>query len=93
MKIYQSGSFKNKVKKLTPKEKTELDTAILNIMKNPAIGTEKKGDLKDIFIYKFKINSELYLLSYQAINNEIELIMLGSHSNYYRDLKSYLKNR
>ena len=93
MKIYQSRSFKNKVKKLTSKEKQSLDTAIHNIMNNSALGIEKKGDLKDIFIYKFKINSELYLLSYQIINNDIELIMLGSHSNYYRDLKSYIKNR
>ncbi|MDA3938369.1 MAG: type II toxin-antitoxin system RelE/ParE family toxin [Spirochaetia bacterium] len=93
MKIYQSRSFKNKGKKLTIKEKNELDTAIKEIIENPLLGTEKKGDLKDIFIYKFKINSAVYLLSYRIIDNGIELIMLGSHANYYRELKSYLKNK
>ncbi|RKX88346.1 MAG: type II toxin-antitoxin system RelE/ParE family toxin [Spirochaetes bacterium] len=93
MKIYQSRSFTNKIKKLTKNQKAELDSSIKKIMLNPLIGTEKKGDLKDIFIYKFKINSALYLLSYRISKNEIELIMLGSHANYYRELKSYLNNR
>ena len=93
MKVYQSRSFKNKVKKFTKNEKAELDTSINELLLNPLLGTEKKGDLKDIFIYKFKINLTLYLLSYRIYNNEIELIMLGSHANYYRDLKSYLKNK
>ena len=92
MEIYQSRSFKNKVKKFTANEKNELDTSIKEIISNPHIGTEKKGDLKDIFIYKFKIQSTLYLLSYRILNNEIELIMIGSHANYYRELKSYLQN-
>ena len=93
MKIYQSRSFKNKVKKLSKKEKNGLDSVIQNITNNPSVGTEKKGDLKDIYIYKFKIESELYLLSYQLFDDDIELIMLGSHANYYRNLKSYIKNR
>jgi len=93
MKVYQSRSFKNRVKKLSKNEKAELDASIKKILLNPLSGTEKKGDLKDIFIYKFKINSAIYLLSYRIYNNQIELIMLGSHANYYRDLKSYIKNR
>lgn len=92
MKIFQSGSFARKVKKLRPNEKKMLDGVIKEIINNPEIGTEKKGDLKGIFIYKFKLQKLEYLLAYRVIKEEaLELIMLGPHENYYRKLKSYMK--
>lgn len=94
MKIYQSRSFEKKVKKLNDKEKLELDNEIKEIIQNPSIGSEKKGDLRGIFMHKFNLQNQLYLLAYRVMKEEsIELIMLGPHENYYRDLKTYLKNR
>lgn len=93
MKVYQSSSFGKKIKKLKQKEKIELDNEIKKIIENPSIGFEKKGDLRGIFVHKFKITTSLFLLSYRLVGDDIELIMIGSHENYYRDLKSYLKNR
>jgi mRNA-degrading endonuclease YafQ of YafQ-DinJ toxin-antitoxin module len=93
MKIYQSRSFEKKVKKLNDNQKNELDNEIRQIIQNPLIGEEKKGDLKGIFVHKFKLQNQLYLLSYRFIREEnLELIMLGPHENYYRDLKGYLKS-
>jgi mRNA interferase RelE/StbE len=91
MNIYQSGIFEKKVKKMTKKEKLALDDEIKKIAVNPSIGEEKKGDLKKIFVHKFKIRTLEYLLSYRLNGKDLELIMLGSHENYYRDLKQYLK--
>ena len=91
MKIYQSRSFEKKVKKYNKQEKTKLDNEIRKIIRNPSIGTQKKGDLKGVFIHKFKIKAALYLLSYRMATDGLELIMIGTHENYYRDLKSYLK--
>lgn len=35
----------------------------------------------------------MYLLAYRCIKDDsLELIMIGPHENYYRDLKTYLKN-
>ena len=93
MKIYQSRSFENKVKKLSKQEKELLDDEIRKIANNPLIGEEKKGDLRGIYVHKFKIRSLQYLLSYRMIKSDIELIMIGPHENYYKDLKSYLKRR
>ncbi|MBW2664380.1 MAG: type II toxin-antitoxin system RelE/ParE family toxin [Deltaproteobacteria bacterium] len=31
-----------------------------------------------------------YLLSYRFVGADLELIMIGPHENYYRDLKNYL---
>ncbi|MBT3176519.1 MAG: type II toxin-antitoxin system RelE/ParE family toxin [Desulfobacula sp.] len=93
MKIIQSRSFKWKVKKFSKQEKKVLDKQVIEIAKTPYIGTEKKGDLRGVFIHKFKLKSIEYLLSYRFIRNDFELIIIGPHENYYRDLKNYLKTR
>ena len=93
MKILQSRSFERKVKKFGKQEKKALDKQILKIAKNPSVGTEKKGDLCGVYVNKFKIKNTQYLLSYRFLETDLELIMIGPHENYYRDLKSYLKAR
>ena len=93
MKIYQSRLLEKKVKKLTKVEKEALDREVRNIAENINIDEEKKGDLKGVFVRKFKIKTNLYLLAYRKCGADLELIMIGSHENYYRDLKSYLKGK
>jgi len=93
MKILQSRSFEKKVKRFSKQEKKLLDKQILKIAESPSVSTEKKGDLRGIYIYKFKIKTIQYLLSYRFIGDDLELIMIGPHENYYRDLKNYLKAR
>jgi len=93
MKILQSRSFERKVKKLRKTEKKKLDGEIKKIIKDPSIGSEKKGDLRGVFVHKFKIHTLQYLLAYKFKRENLELIMIGPHENYYRDLKSYLKTR
>lgn len=74
-------------------EKETLDEEIKKIAENQLIGEEKKGDLRCVYIYKFNIKTIQYLLSYKMTKDVLELIMIGPHENYYRDLKSYLKRR
>jgi mRNA-degrading endonuclease RelE of RelBE toxin-antitoxin system len=93
MKIYQSRIFENKVKKFSKQEKELLDGEVKKIAENPLIGEEKKGDLRGVYVYKFKFKSLQYLLSYRMTKADLELIMIGLHENYYRELKSYLKRR
>lgn len=95
MKSYQSRLFEKKVKKMSKAEKDALDREVRNIAENPNVGEEKRGDLKGVFVHKFKLKTNLYLLAYRKTGLDLELIMIGSHENYYRDLdlKSYLKRR
>ncbi len=93
MKILQSRSFKHKVKKFTKAQKNNLDKEIRKIAENPSIGSEKKGELRGVFVHKFKIYTLQYLLAYRFKGKNLELIMIGPHENYYRDIKSYIKNR
>jgi mRNA-degrading endonuclease RelE of RelBE toxin-antitoxin system len=93
MRIYQSRSFEKKVKKMSSAEKDALDREIKRIAEDPAIGEEKKGDLKDVFVHKFKLKTTQYLLAYRKVGGDLELVVIGPHENYYRNLKQYLKNR
>jgi len=93
MKILQSGTFKKRVWGFGKQEKRILDDQIREILKDPAIGQEKKGDLRGVFVHKFKIQTTQYLLAYRFAGGNLELIMVGSHENYYRDLSNYLKAR
>lgn len=92
MKILQSRSFDRKVKKFSKKQKLQLDEQVKLIAKNPTIGSEKKGDLRGIYVHKYKASKIQYLLAYRFVKEDLELIMIGPHENYYRDLKKYLKS-
>jgi len=93
MKVIQSPSFAKRIKKFKKSYKEQLDNEIRLLIGNPQIGEGKKGDLKDVSVHKFKIDNLLYLLAYRFKKDLVELIMIGPHENYYRDLKSYLKHR
>jgi mRNA-degrading endonuclease RelE of RelBE toxin-antitoxin system len=92
MKIIQSPLFARKIKKLKKNQKLAVDEQIRCVMKKPDIGQEKKGDLQGVYVHKFKIHTAEYLLSYRFQGENLELITIGSHENYYRDLKKYLES-
>ena len=93
MNIYQSRSFEKKVKKMSKSEKDTLDREIRRIAENISMGEEKKGDLRGVFVHKFKLETIQYLLAYRKVGSNLELVMIGPHENYYRDLKQSLKER
>jgi hypothetical protein len=58
-------------------------------MNTPDIGEMKKGDLNGIQVYKFKMVKQLTLLAYEYDSGvlTLTLLALGTHENFYRDLK------
>jgi len=80
-------TFKKVYRKLHINEKSVVDEAIHTVVKNPRIGQEKKGDLKGVFVYKFKIHHQEMLLAYEWSEQERLLLALDVHENFYRDLK------
>lgn len=58
-------------------------------MEEPTIGEQKKGDLAFLRVYKFKMVNQLTLLGYSYVDDTVvlELIALGPHENFYRDVK------
>lgn len=87
--IVQTPTFKKAVKKLKPNQKSDVDKAVKALVNDPLLGQQKKGDLAFLRVYKFKMVKQLTLLGYSYEDGSIvlELITLGSHENFYRDLK------
>lgn len=91
MRVLQKPSFLKAYKRLYANQKENLDEAIKAIMKNPDIGQSKSGDFSSIHVYKFRMNKLLTLLAYTYEDQTITLTLLalGTHENFYRDLKRY----
>ena len=93
MIVIQSPSFARRVKIFHKDQIKSLDNHIKKLLENPELGKGKKGDLQGVLVYKFKLKTQQYLLAYRIKKNTLELIMIGTHENYYRDLKQYLQSR
>ena len=82
-------------RRLHEKEQLELDQHVRKILDDPLIGEAKKGALAGVRVLKFKVDRQQYLLAYEfnEKRNVIELLDLGSHENFYRDLQNYIEDR
>ncbi len=87
--VIQMRRFARQYKKLNDKNAKDVDEAVVKISKMPALGQKKRGDLSKLWVFKFKSNNQLFLLGY-TLEDELRLIYLesiGSHENFYRDIK------
>ena len=91
IKVYQTRLFRNQKKKLKKNYIKALDKAIESIRENPKIGQQKTGDLARVWVYKFSIVNQQFLLAYLWDEKSRILIALGTHENFYRDLKKSIK--
>jgi mRNA-degrading endonuclease YafQ of YafQ-DinJ toxin-antitoxin module len=89
-KVLQTRTFANNKRKLLKNQVRELDDVVFKIINDPEIGEQKKGDLLGVYVYKCKITKQLFLVAYQFNENTMTLLMVGSHENFYRDLKKQL---
>lgn len=87
VEVLQSAIFARTYKKLHKNQKIDVDAAIEVIVKTPEIGEQKRGDLIGVYVYKFKSQNQLVLLAYEFDPKTRMLLLLGSHENFYRDLK------
>lgn len=88
MRLLVTPAFARATKKLHLPQKLELDAALRAISAEPVAGEAKVGDLVGIRAYKFRLSNQMYLLAYRILDTEsLKLLTLGSHENFYRDLK------
>lgn len=85
--VLQTSAFARSYKKLHPHQQQHVDAAVEAIVANPQAGEAKRGDLSGVYVYKFKSHSQLMLLAYEFDPATRLLLLLGSHENFYRDLK------
>ena len=85
--VLQMPAFKRVYKKLAASHQAVVDDAVRAIVTNPGIGEAKKGDLAGVYVHKFPLNRQQMLLAYEWNPKSRVLLLLGSHENFYRDLK------
>jgi hypothetical protein len=98
--------FSRFVKKAHKPLQLAIEDAVELICETPEIGEAKTGDLNGIHVYKFRFNRQEYLLAYRPPTFEglsakgvktleflvIDFYQIGSHENFYDDLKRYLRS-
>lgn len=88
MRLLVTPSFVRATKRLHAPQKLELDAALRTISADLSVGEAKVGDLVGIRVYKFRISNQQCLLGYRILDEQsLKLLTLGSHENFYRDLK------
>ena len=87
VEVLQSAAFARTYKKLHKSQKLAVDAAVEVVIQTPEIGEAKRGDLAGVYIYKFRTNAQLMLLAYEYDPSTRMLLLLGSHENFYRELK------
>ncbi|MGR3317383.1 MAG: type II toxin-antitoxin system RelE/ParE family toxin [Candidatus Anammoxibacter sp.] len=88
--LYKSP-FRKFVKKQSRPFQLVIEDEVERIQDNPDIGATKKGDLSGLKVHKFRFKCQQFLIAYCLRKDETIFYMIGSHENFYRDLKKYLK--
>ncbi len=87
VEVTQTSAFARTYKKLHLQQKKDVDTAVEVIVSNPLVGDAKRGDLSGVYVYTLKRQTQLLLLAYELAPRTRHLLLLGTHENFYRDLK------
>jgi hypothetical protein len=87
IRVQQTNVFLRAYKKLHNNQKDAVDQAVAHIVRDPTIGEAKKGDLSGVYVHKFDCVNQLFLLAYEYDPASRVLLLVGTHENFYRNLK------
>lgn len=85
--VQQTNVFLRAYKKLHNNQKDAVDQAVADIVRDPDIGEAKKGDLSGVYVHKFDCVNQLFMLAYEYDPTTRVLLLVGTHENFYRNLK------
>ena len=105
MRTNHKRLFKNFVKKAHKPLQLAISDEVDEVCERPYDGEAKVGDLLGFYVWKFKFNRQEYLIAYRPPSKEvvdtvsdleieflvIDFYKVGSHENFYEDLKRYIK--
>ncbi|MBM4136049.1 MAG: type II toxin-antitoxin system RelE/ParE family toxin [Nitrospira sp.] len=91
MNVLYKSAFKKFVKKQNRPFQLAIEDETEKIKNNPDMGESKKGDLSGFKVHKFDFQKQEYLIAYKPQQDCITYYMIGTHENFYRELKRYIK--
>jgi len=88
--------FSRFVKKAHKPLQLAIEDAVDRVCANHDIGEAKVQDLQGVLVHKWRFNRQEYLIAYKLTASGIDLLLIdfyqvGTHENFYDDLKKYLK--
>ncbi len=93
--VVQAPRFGRSKKRLPASAQMQIDEAVKGLLADPLSGEPKVGALRGVRVIKFKVGPQQLLLAYQfnTKRNMIEVLDVGPHENFYRELQKYLDAR
>jgi len=92
MGIYFKSAFGNYLKKQSRPFQIAVQDEVETVIEDPGLGQIKKGDLANLRVHKFRFKKQEYLIGYCMENEDLLFYMIGTHENFYRDLKRFIKD-
>ncbi len=92
-KLESLPKFNKQFRKFSERNQKNIRKEIGKIVQNPLIGEPKKGILKGIRVYKWKMLNQLYLLGYEFVKKEktIYLYAIAIQEGFYKISEKYKK--
>lgn len=91
--------FAQYIKKAHKPLRLAIEDEVEVVCKMPEIGELKVGDLAGIRVHTFRFNRQEYLMAYRPHSKDapvefliIDFYQVGSHENFYDELKQYLRH-
>ena len=98
MKVTYKKAFAHFVKKASRPLQLVIEIKVAEVCNNPRIGQQKLGDLQEVFVYKFRFNTQEYLMAYQFEHFSgstqitwVQFCQVGPHENFYTQLKKSIR--
>jgi hypothetical protein len=100
MKPIYKKPFAQFVKKAHKPLQLAIEDEVEAVCANPGVGEAKVGDLAGMWVHKFSFNRQEYLVAYRPPRPGaaggleilcIDFYKVGSHENFYDELKKYLR--
>jgi mRNA interferase RelE/StbE len=93
--VLQAPRFGKAKRRLPAAAQLSVDEVVRGLVAEPLSGEPKVGALKGVRVVKFKASAQPLLLAYQfdSKRNVIEVLDVGPHENFYRELQKYLDAR
>jgi mRNA-degrading endonuclease YafQ of YafQ-DinJ toxin-antitoxin module len=93
MEVKRTKLFLKTFKKLHKNQVEEFNIILDKLIENPTLGKLKTGQLTSIRVCKFSLVNYLTLLAYSYYKEQLilELLKVGPHENFYKDLENELK--
>jgi len=93
--VVQAPRFGRAKRRLPATAQLEVDESVKRVVADPLVGEPRVGALKGVRVLKFKVQTLQLLLAYQfdARRNVVEVLDVGPHESFYRELQKYLDAR